>query len=213
MSLSAFKEKLREKEDRERRAREIQAQWELFARKIRGIYDSDEITDKPEVIIPIIRWLLNNFEELRDEARGLIGDGIKFKEYQMDYPTRVGGEGGQSVVERYIIGAEKCQQIITAVQKVIDSLNPELFDIMVKYFWDGLPAWRITKVLRSEEVEISERTVKRRIHDIYSMAIEGLKDADINYYNLYWFRLKFECVGQKRRCNRNRNKHSDKDAA
>jgi hypothetical protein len=213
MSLSAFKEKLREKEDRERRSREIQAQWELFARKIRGIYDSDEITDKPEVIIPIVRWILNNFEELRDEARGLIGDGIKFKEYQMDYPTRVGGEGGQSVVERYIIGAEKCQQIITAVQKVIDSLNPELFDIMVKYFWDGLPAWRITKVLRSEEVEISERTVKRRIHDIYSMAIEGLKDADINYYNLYWFRLKFECVGQKWRCNRNRNKHSDKDAA
>jgi hypothetical protein len=201
MSLSAFKEKLREKEDRERRAREIQAQWEMFARKVRGIYDSDEITDKPEAIIPIIRWILNNFEELRDEARGLIGDGTGFKDYALGYP----GSGGPSAVEKYVIGAERCQQIVNAVQKTIDGLNQELFDVVVKYFWDRLPVWRVAKVLQTEEVKISERTVKRRIQDIYSHVIQGLTDDSISFYNLYWFRLRFKCIG--------RNSRNNKDAA
>jgi hypothetical protein len=211
MSCAVFRQKQAEKEAREQRARDIQAQWELFARRVRGIYDSDEITDKPEVIIPIIRWLLNNFEELRDRAQSLIGDGIKFKEYQMGYPMRVGDGGGQSVVERYIIGAEKCQQVVTAVQTVVDGLNSELFDILVKYFWDGLPIWRVVKILREEGTKSSERTVRRRIHDIYSLVIERLKEVGIDYYNLYWFQLRFECVGRGRRSSLIR--YNNKDAA
>jgi hypothetical protein len=210
-SFKQFKQKLHKEKAQKQRAKEIQARWETFDRKIRGIYDTDEITDKPDVITPIVKWILFNFEELRDSTQTLIGDGTGFKNYDLSYPR---GRGGQSVTERYVIGAEKCRQIIDAVQGIIDELESDMFDILVKYFWDGLPAWKVAKTLQAEEVKISERTVKRQIQDIYSLVIDGLKDADIDYYNLYWFRLRFEFIGQNRGykgCSR--NKQNNKDAA
>jgi hypothetical protein len=156
---------------------DVLIQKKLFARK----YETELLTDKPEVIKPMINRILRNFEEIKYAIDDMEKNGDTLKE-----PIMGLGRSTGSSVEKNIITLLECSKIKNLIDSFILSLDHEKYEIILHHYWHGLPQNQVARV-----VEISERTIRRRFDEIHEDLIDMLEKNEVTFYNLYWFDQKF----------------------
>jgi hypothetical protein len=144
-------------------------------------YDSDLLTDKIELVKPMINRILRNFEEIKYVIDDMEKSGDTLKEPIMSLCKSAG-----SSVEKNIITLLECSKIKNLVNSFILSLDHEKYEIILHHYWHGLTQGQVAKV-----VEISERTIRRRFDEIQGDLIKLLEENEVTFYNLYWFDQKF----------------------
>jgi hypothetical protein len=161
------------------------------ALRMRQPYNLTGPMSDDKLALDITGWILSNFDSIKEQVEDMTEQNDTFYSVKMGYPVRFNYNYAISGVETYILSRTDYQNIIEIIQDVIYAFDSDMFDIMVRYFWDQKTCETISEEIKDSNGFPCPRTVKRRSEKIKQDILEALDDKEISFNNLFWFGSKF----------------------